>query len=257
LIAINSFAQKNIDGLIQAEKNFAAYSVAHGIKDAFLKFADSTGIIFDKGMPLNAIEIWNKREKRPGKLDWQPEYVEIAASNDFGYTTGPYTFTLNDSVAARGEYVTVWQINKNDEWKFLLDLGVNNTPKILALGLEKITEKKFSGDASTDEMLKAEQDFITYLKNDKEAAYKKYLSGKSILKRNGHYSVTSKKFQKKIIMDDPQDSEFRILGSGIAPSGDLGYVFGTISVGVKQEGYQRIWRHEKDGWKIALEVLRY
>src|SRR6266496_2017264 len=153
-IAVNSFSQKNFDGLIKAEKSFAAYSVAYRTKDAFLKFADSTGIIFDPATesPVNAIEIWNKREKRPGKLDWQPEYAEIAASNDFGYTTGPYTFTMNDTVTARGEYVTVWQMNKQGEWKFLLDLGVNNTPKILALSLEKTGEKKISGNSSIDEL---------------------------------------------------------------------------------------------------------
>src|SRR5258708_25344796 len=79
-------AQRTIDGLINAEKSFAAYSVAHGTKDAFLKFADSAGIAFDQGKPVHAIETWNKREKRPGVLNWQPEYAEISASGDFGFT---------------------------------------------------------------------------------------------------------------------------------------------------------------------------
>jgi len=252
---INSRAQKGIDGLINAEKNFAAYSVVHGIKDAFLKFADSTGIVFDQEFPVNAIEIWNKRQNGSARLDWQPEYAEIARSNDFGYTTGPYTVTQNDSVLARGEYVTIWQINKDGEWKFLLDLGVNNTPKLLEIGLTKISAEKIQGNVS-DDMLKAEQDFIASFKIDRNKAYEKYLSAKSILKRNNRYSETNKKAQRKIIDDDPLDSEFRAIGSGIASSGDIGYVYGTVVVGVKQFGYQRIWRHEKDGWKIALEVLR-
>src|SRR6478609_3924438 len=37
----NIQAQKGIDSLIQAEKNFAAYSVANSTKEAFLKFLDS------------------------------------------------------------------------------------------------------------------------------------------------------------------------------------------------------------------------
>jgi ketosteroid isomerase-like protein len=252
-------AQKSIEGLIDAEKSFAAYSVAHGTKDAFLKFADSAGIVFIQEIEAsaNAIDVWNKRENRPGKLDWQPEYAEIANSKDFGYTTGPYTFTRNDSVLARGEYVTVWQINKDGEWKFLLDLGVSNTPKILVINLNKISAEKISGNASTDDMVKAEQEFIFSFKIDRKKAYEKYLSGKSILKRNGEYSVTNKKLQKKTIADDPLDTKFKMIGSGIASSGDLGYIYGTITVGVKQFGYQRIWRKEKDGWKIALEVLRY
>jgi hypothetical protein len=254
-----TIAQRSIDGLINAEKSFAAYSVANGTKDAFLKFADSSGVIFvqEIEMPANAMEVWKKRENRPGKLDWRPEYAEIANSKDFGYTTGPYTFIRNDSVLARGEYVTVWQINKDGEWKFLLDLGVTNTPKVLSIALNKVSAGKISGNASTDNIVKAEQQFISLFKIDRKKAYEKYLSGKSILKRNGEYSLTNKKLQKKIIADDPLDSEFKMVGSGIASSGDLGYIYGTVTVGVKQFGYQRIWRKEKNGWKIALEVLRY
>jgi ketosteroid isomerase-like protein len=253
-----SHAQKGIDGIIKAEKSFAARSVADGTKDAFLKFADSAGIVWSTEVeaPMNAIETWTKREKRPGKLDWQPVYAEIATSQNFGYTTGPYTFIRNDSVLARGEYVTVWKINKNGEWKFVVDLGVNNTPRTSVIHLEKVSVKRISGNATTDKMLKAEEDFITSYKQDRKKAYEKYLSAKSILKRNGRNSATNKELQKKIINDDPQDAGFRILGSGISSSGDIGYVFGNITTGVKQFGYLRIWRKEKTGWKIALEVLR-
>lgn len=112
-----SSAQKTIDGLINAEKSFAAYSVAHGIRDAFLKFLDNSGIIFDQGKPVNGIEIWNKREKRSGILNWFPQYAEIAYSNDFGFTTGPWTFqsSLKDTVVARGNYTTVWHVAK--KWR--------------------------------------------------------------------------------------------------------------------------------------------
>ena len=63
-------AQQSIDGLIKAERDFAAYSVANGTKEAFLKFLDSAGVIFDNGKAVNGIEAWSKREKRPGVLNW-------------------------------------------------------------------------------------------------------------------------------------------------------------------------------------------
>jgi len=88
--AFYSNGQRNFDGLINAEKSFASYSVSHGTKDAFLKFLDSNGIVFEQGKAVNGIEIWNKREQRPGLLNWSPQYGEIASSNDFGYTTGPW-----------------------------------------------------------------------------------------------------------------------------------------------------------------------
>jgi hypothetical protein len=185
MVAHKVNAQKNIDGLINAERNFAAYSVAHGTKDAFLKFADSNGIVFDKGKATNAIQVWNSRDKRPGVLNWRPEFAEIASSNDFGYTTGPWEFKTNDTVVARGQFTTVWHLAKNNEWKFLVDLGVGNTPKYLMLSLTTVKVKKMNGDASTNEVLNAEEGFINAYRIEKVKGYKTYLSDKSVLNRNG------------------------------------------------------------------------
>jgi len=253
-------AQKSIDGLINAEKNFAEYSVANGTKDAFLNFADKEGIVFDQGKAVNAIETWNKREKRPGVLKWYPQFAEIASSNDFGYTTGPWTFKLNasnDTIAARGQYTTVWHIDSNGEWKFLVDLGVGNTPKILATSLKTITAKKIRSNVDTHNLLEAEQDFIALYKNDRSGAYKKYLSNQSIVNRNGQLPETNKKDQAKVIENSPGNIEFTVVGSGIASSGDMAYVYGNTMLTSKQENFLHIWRKEKGAWKIVLEVLRY
>ena len=37
----------------------------------------------------------------------------------------------------------------------------------------------------------------------------------------------------------------------------MGYTYGTAIINGKTENYFRIWRNEKAGWRIALEVLRY
>ena len=55
LMAFQSKAQNNFDGLVNAEKSFAAYSVANGVKAAFLKFLDSNGIVFERGNSVNGI----------------------------------------------------------------------------------------------------------------------------------------------------------------------------------------------------------
>jgi ketosteroid isomerase-like protein len=60
-----------------------------------------------------------------------------------------------------------------------------------------------------------------------------------------------------MIETTPSNIQFTITGSGIAPGGDLAYVYGNTDINNKAENYLRIWRKEKEGWKIALEVLRY
>jgi len=128
----------------------------------------------------------------------------------------------------------------------------------MALGLTRIKAKKISGEANTGELLKAEQSFIDSYRLNKAAAYKKFLSKKSILNRNGlYYPATAKKSQSDRIATTPSAMEFTIVGSGMASGGDLAYVYGNTLINNKRENYLRIWRREKEGWKIALEVLRY
>src|SRR3982751_1383921 len=121
-------AQK-INELIEAEKSFAAWSVTHGTRSAFLHFLDTSAIVFEKGKPVNGESFWKARENSSGILYWQPTVAEIARSGDFGYTSGPWRFkkTPDDTVLARGRFTSIWQ-KKNGEWKVLLDLGVTGTP---------------------------------------------------------------------------------------------------------------------------------
>ncbi len=261
-IAQTMFAQKSIDGLIKAEKDFAAYSVDNSTKEAFLKFLDSAGLVFDNGKAVNGIESWNKKEKRKGVLDWHPQIAEIANSNDFGYTTGPWTFrsSADDTVAARGQYTTVWHIDKEGEWKFLVDLGVSNTPVNIAGEVRKIEiEKRSHGSSSiahVSPVVTAENDFLKLYNKNNSKAYKKYLSTESTLNRNGYTPATGAAEQQAVIHSTPS-IQYTMDGWGISPEQDMGFVYGSTNINGKTENYLRIWRSEKDGWKIAVEVLRY
>jgi ketosteroid isomerase-like protein len=254
LFVRSAIAQKGIDNLIQAEKDFAAYSVAHSTKEAFQKFIDSNSIMFDNGKPVSAIEFWNKREKKPGVLNWRPQYASIAASGDFGYTTGPWTFqaSINDTIAARGQYTTVWHINKNGEWKFLVDLGVNNTPVETDTTLDRLNYLKLKR-GSESSMLIAERELISQSKDSAMTGYFKKMWGMSVLNRNESLPQVAR-WKPETFKSDIQ---YTINGSGIASSGDMGYVYGTTVINGKTDNYLRIWQKEKTGWKIAVEVLRY
>lgn len=46
-------------------------------------------------------------------------------------------------------------------------------------------------------------------------------------------------------------------GWGVSKMPDMGYTYGTAIINGKTENYMRIWRREKEGWAICLEVMRY
>jgi hypothetical protein len=116
-------------------------------------------------------------------------------------------------------------------------------------------------------MLKAEEDFIrqtsksSYKGYDRKTWYQRTISanwGNGLLNRNNHYPSDQLDQWLRIINSDmPAEIKYTINGSFFAPSRDMGVVYGTTLINGKTENYMRIWRKEKDAWKIAIEVLRY
>lgn len=258
-----AFAQRSATAVVEAEKRFAAYSVQHGTKAAFLQFADSNGIVFERGKAVNAIEAWNKREARPGVLNWYPIYGWMAASGDLGFTTGPWTFqpkSTSDSVVARGQYNTVWHKSATGEWKFLLDMGINKTPSFETVAFS-FPEKNIAFTPGTsEELLKTEEAFVQRTSDPAQrvSGYAGAISPQAfLLNRNEHLPVTTQNDLATMVRAMPQTISYRQEGSGMAASGDLGYVYGTAIINGKEDSYLRIWRREGKSWKLVLEVLQY
>jgi len=265
----NSFSQRSLNGLLQAEKNFAAWSSNHGTKDAFLSFADDSGIVFSNGKPVNAIEFWNTQQNSDGILNWEPRYGAVAVSGDIGFTCGPWTFKKKDTdtVAARGIYTTVWHINKKGEWKFLVDLGVRNSNWGFTISknwpdeIADTTHYK----PSIDSLLKAENKFIgmTSEMNGnnslRKTFYKSNITQESIciLNRNNQARTEMGDRVETAIDGMPTIITYKPAGYGIASSGDFGYVYGTTVINDKIDNYLRIWKKERGEWRVMAEVVRY
>lgn len=260
-MTLTGFGQRSIDSMVQAEKNFANTSLVASTNEAFVTFIDTAGIVFDKGNPVNGFELYSKSERRPGILTWEPEYAEISSSNDFGYTTGPWKYyanTLKDDPLGKGHFVTVWHLNKNGEWKFLIDFGAsyNLERKVMPLKKVKPTKDEFKkGDELS--LQKAEENFIRLYKTHGKKAYSIFLSSNSRLNYAGFLPALSAAERKTVIDSLPSNINYTSIGSGLSPKKDLGYVYGTADINDKHDGYLRIWRKEKDGWKIAVEVLHF
>src|SRR5215471_15794877 len=178
-LSAHAQAQRSIDGMIQAERNFAHTAQVAGTRDAFIKFIDSSGIVFEKGKPVNGLEAYTKSDKRPGILAWEPEYAEIAATNDFGYTTGPwkyYTNSINENPVASGYFITVWHLTQSG-WKFLIDFGItcSQQNKTIPLKKEIIGNSKLS-EGNDQLFAEAEAKFIYATSTQGPSAYNAFLA---------------------------------------------------------------------------------
>ena len=179
-ISSPAFSQRSIDSMIQAEKNFANTSLVINTKEAFIKFIDTAGIVFEKGKPVNGLELYTKSERRSGFLTWEPEYAEIASTNDFGYTTGPWRFyenSIKDKPLVRGHFITVWHLTNQGEWKFLIDFGISYLKEREVMPIKKIYPGKLKfKDDNSQSLKQAEEKFIQAYISQGLQAYNSYLS---------------------------------------------------------------------------------
>lgn len=261
--------------LVPVEHAFAQKARDKGTRAAFLDFLSEDGIVFDD-KPLNGKAFWKARKDSPGILAWEPIFGDLAASGNWGYTTGPWTYqTRADTLPiAFGDFVSIWKKGSDGVWKLAFDLGCDHpaptgkrpdyaaAPAPLLPAAAKADTAGFSktllqADAQLAESIQRSGAF---------SAYNQHLSDHARLYRPGQFVITDTEGVQSEISTPDQNFSFEPYGSSLAASGELGCVYGALKVGLrsvdstqwKTGTYLRIWKKE-DGkhWKLALEVLSW
>jgi ketosteroid isomerase-like protein len=257
----------------EAERNFARESVMYGRNAAFVKnFADKSIIFTDKWL-TNGRQFWKDRNVTPVVLKWEPEFMDIADSRDFGISTGPWEaqeYRPNTAPVSTGYYLTVWKKQPDGVWQVILDAG-STSPAIVAY------DHKFSFPAGADrtvpnpkkvnielvctELMNREKQILTEWKNNPSpATYTSFLAPYVRIQRNGHLPTTNADTINIRIAQLGKTVTWRSAGSGAASSGDLGFTYGYLeipgdSMGLKGH-YVRIWKKQPEGkWLIFLEMM--
>jgi ketosteroid isomerase-like protein len=131
---INSSKNSSAGVLLKTDLDFSKMSEIYGMHKAFLAyFADSGVMLRDNGYPLvskdSLISLFSKRSDSTFTLSWRPVYEKVAKSGEQGYTYGFYKRTIKSTGAvSRGTYVTIWEKQKNGNWKFVMDTGTEGLP---------------------------------------------------------------------------------------------------------------------------------
>jgi len=252
---------QNAEALIKAEKAFEQSCLKLGIRDGFLAWVDPGGIEFTEKGPANAKQLWTSYPSFEGIFSWAPTYAEMSISGDWGYTTGNYEHrpkSLQDSVDEAGQYTTVWHKNNIGEWKYLVDIGNKHAPVAPEKMANTILATKFKATHYADSagLADLERLFIGLFEKDVRDAYLKFGSSHYMLNLPQHELVTGTDRAILLIQSFPSLPLYHVSGIFVSPGGDMAAVYGSIGESAKKASYLRIWRFEKNGWKIALEVIR-
>jgi hypothetical protein len=252
---------QNAQVLVAAEKAFEKSCLESGIRNGFLANVDSNGIVFTGKGPEDAKQFWRSLGAFDGIFSWSPSYAELSVSGNWGYTTGNYEHrpkTLKDAPDECGQYTTLWGKNDQGEWKYLMDIGNAHDCSPLNKDARFISTGKYSAGelASEKKLSEIETEFTVLLAKNIGDAYLKYVSSKYILNTTKHHPVTSRDSAVMLLNKMCIAPKYHQAGIKISPGKDMAAVYGTLDTGSKTGNYVRIWRHEKSGWKIALEVIR-
>lgn len=272
LLISSAYAQRSngkVHSLIAAEKYFADLLKEKGSKKAFLTISDENTLIF-RPDPVKVLSYFdNKPDSDPGLLSWQPAFAKISRSGDWGFTTGPYVYTLKDGQSSYGQYVSVWKADKKRVWKLDLDLGIAHPKPI----------KEFTSDFKDPENLKFDhlesevrsqqrKDIImgsdilfsSTLITDENVAYNTFLSTDARLLFPGFEPIIGKQNiidflakQEITITTEPKKADR-------ATGGDLAYTYGRANIVNKTQtktyNYVRIWEiQEGYNWNVILEIF--
>jgi ketosteroid isomerase-like protein len=274
------FAQKadvplNPGSLVEAERAFAAASVAKGTRDAFLENLADDSVLFHPG-PVDGKKWWREQPVRPGVLTWQPIFASVSRAGDLGYTTGPWEFrekSLDDKPVASGYFVSIWKRQAGGVWKVVLDLGTRNPqPQTPAPVLQvprdypvnTKSKPKVDVEAARSTLIKTEDDFSKLLagKNTVDS-FLSYLADDVRLYRTNAFPVIGKEASGVALAAKPGQLTWQNVKTDVSTSGDLGYTYGAYefkasgdSKTTESGNYMRIWKKQANGkWRVVLDLL--
>lgn len=241
--------------LVAAERAFARHADDADVRTAF-RAAFASDAIWMVPAPMRLEEAYASRpapaDPRAARLQWDPVISGIAASGDFGFTSGPSVSSLRDHSRppGHGAYFSIWKRDAQ-RWRVALDAGIRSPGAIppdalqpsphvrpaprgdvrdvpLPLGLER------AGTWSIDALL-------ANLASD--ARY--YREGPPI---HGHSAIRSAVSAVHPMTLEPA-------GGDTATSADLAYTYGAWRSGGANGHYLHLWtRDERGDWKIALII---
>ena len=272
-ISITGFGQASngrVNSLVAAENYFSAFAKKEGSRQAFLKVSDEETLIF-RPDPVKVKDFYNKGTiDGPGQLSWEPVYAKISRSGDWGFTTGPYTYSAHpEAVPAYGQYLSVWQTNKKGVWKLALDLGIShgkpgNNPE---LNFTDPYTSKFYRPLSESRLKQREDMIITTDKlysntliKDQSLAYDVFLTDYSRLLFPGYEPIIGKArinnfiSKNQISIESVPQIANRALGSDLAYTYGIAYI--TKDKVITKYNYVRIWEsQEGHQWNAIIEIF--
>ena len=255
--------------LVETEMAFAGFTAENGVRDGFIMYAADDAIMFAPG-PVNVKEYYAAQESNPALLTWEPKFAEISAAGDLGYTTGPWEFRGFPDVVipdVSGEYVTLWKLQPDSSYRFIIDVGVAHGPhdttvRELTLREPETVDSYDNLDLNRlkEDLAQIELGFSDEAAEDGAAsAYATRIDETTRMYRPRSTPIIGVAPITGYLSEIEGTWTWTPLLTGVSQSGDLGYTYGVtrqaIDENTSEYSFVRIWRRDETGhWLLAVDV---
>ena len=253
--------------LVATERNFAAMSREHGMKQAFLAYLADSAVLF-RPHPVDGRTTTEQEPDAPGILSWVPSFADMSVSGDLGYTTGPWTYASSDTGGldtAHGHFVSVWKRGADGYWRLLIDLGISHgAPPDTAIVLETgpIHSSRAGEPSDSESVMKADRALSQASRvKGTLAALSAACDERVRVYRPGRFPQQGVAALGGLLAKDETHVTWDPLAGAVATADDLAYTYGSYRLaghGSPVSGYYlRLWRRSSDHiWRIVLDVGR-
>jgi ketosteroid isomerase-like protein len=240
------------DSLVQAERSFARASIDKGTKEAFLSVLAEDSIVF-RPRAVQGRAWFVQTPANATVLNWEAEFADISSAGDLGYTTGPWEYlrAAQDQPVAFGHYVTLWRKQSNAEWRVVLDIGIGHEYFGKPAKVDSPSLPKDSMPSKSKQEIETSRSALAAADRAATVSLTTHLANDVRLYREGTLPILGKTAALKHLAESPKPAATTQIDALISNSADLGYTYG----GSENANYLRIWKKERNGWKIVLDLL--
>jgi ketosteroid isomerase-like protein len=207
-------------------------------------------------------------------LIWEPEFAEVAASGDLGYTTGPWEYRPapeRNQPTSYGHFNSIWKREASGGWRVVVDIGGEHPKPERGVGSTQFSRGAALHVTPDAAQARSPRTDLSSLDRDfSSATHAKGIHAALAARAAADIRLNTEGALPTIGVTDARsraaaiEGSFNFLtrGSDLAGSDDLGYTYGIAqhrlehaSAIADSSTYLHVWRRGPDHrWKLALAV---
>lgn len=260
--AFSQISDGTVRSLVNTEEYFNFLVKEHGVNKGFQKVIAPKCLVF-RPNPVSARQFFRGKDEDKGELNWKPEFAMIAKNGDFGFTTGPYTYSNGENISY-GHYISIWKSGDDNKWKLVLDAGIPHEEPTSEMKYEYLDPKDhYFNRLLGPQKLKMREDIVY----STDLLLGKALFDTGLNNFNEFYDKDVRLYFPHYLPFIGKSAAIKFLKSqqitissastfvDRAFSGDLAYTYGTATISGKAFNYVRIWKiSESMKWNIIMDV---